>query len=62
MGGCPGLTVPCHQVCDGIHQGVVPGNARPIAVFEGCAMQQPGFHFARLVDGLSRYAAPSVRK
>ena len=35
---------------DGIHQGVFPGDSRPIRVFRGFSFEEPGFHFMRLVD------------
>lgn len=37
-------------VFDGLQQGVFPGDARPIRVFSGFALNAPGFHFITLRD------------
>ena len=38
---------------DGRHQGAFPGDTRPIKVFEGFALTEPGFHFIRLIDPMT---------
>lgn len=44
------LSGPRELVYDGTHQGVFPGDSRPIQVFRGFRFEKPGFHFIRLVD------------
>jgi hypothetical protein len=44
------LSGPKELAFDGTHQGVFPGDSRPIRVFRGFSLEEPGFHFIRLVD------------
>ncbi len=35
---------------DGRNQGAFPGDTRPICIFEGYTLHEPGFHFIRIID------------
>ena len=48
--GGAALAGPKEVIFDGTRQGVFPGDARPIRVFPGFHLENPGFHFIRLVD------------
>jgi hypothetical protein len=47
------LSGPTELLFDGHHQGVFPGDTRPIRVFNGFSLNSPGFHFIRLIDKVS---------
>ena len=44
------LSGPKELAFDGKHQGVFAGDSRPIRVFTGFSLEEPGLHFLRLVD------------
>jgi hypothetical protein len=55
------LSGPGSLAFDGHQQGVFPGDTRPIGVFGGFALREPGFHFIRLIDrksGLEGWSNP----
>ncbi|NQU11897.1 DUF3604 domain-containing protein, partial [bacterium] len=61
LDGGPALDGPAEVVFDGTHQGVFPGDARPIRRVGGWRWTAPGIHFLRLIDeasGLEAWANP----
>jgi len=54
--GGAALSGPERMEFDGEAQGVFPGDTRPISVFEGFRLEQPGFHFIGLTDPASGVA------